>query len=584
MVPVKNSLTFVIFCLVTLVIQSCSLKHIQPNKNSSESRAKYEISSSHYVIATQGEASARAAKAMFELGGNAIDAAAAASFTIAVERPQSTGLGGGGFMLIYFAKEKNLVAVDFREKAPRAAKEKMFQDKKGEVVPALSTDGILSGAVPGTVAGILEIHHKYGKLTRQQVIQPAIDLADKGFPVYEYLANAIKDRKDVLAKYPSSAEIFLKPNGEPLSQGDLLVQKDLANTLRLIANLGKKGFYKGPVAKAVIAEETRLYGLIAQKDLDQYKPIFRKPLVGHFHGFDIYSMPPPSSGGIHIIEALNILERDDLKKLGKDTPEGIRLIASTLQEVFADRAKYLGDSDFIKIPIRGLISKKYASTLRSQILPNQARPSKDVKEGDPWAHESDDTTHFSIMDAEGNTISSTQTINGWMGSGIVVPGTGILLNNEMDDFSSKPGTPNMFGAIGGKENAISPTKRPLSSMSPTIVMKDGSPVLALGSPAGTRIISCVLETLLNYLEYELPLYESVRAPRFHHQWIPDEIQMEPDRFNSNTIMTLEKMGYKVKLKEILCRVQAVARQGNHLVGVADPRGPEDKAVGGDLEK
>ncbi len=561
------------------LLLSCSHVPQQPAPTPSD-RFRFEATSSRYVIATQGDASSRAGRKMFELGGNAIDAVAAVSMAISVERPQSTGLGGGGFMMIYLAREKKMLAVDFREKAPGKAREKLFQDAKGNVIPDLSTDGILAGAVPGLVAGVLEIHRRYGKLSREEILKPAIELAEKGFPVYGYLAKAIAEQKDVLAKFPASAKIFLKSNGEPLVEGDLLVQKDLAQTLKEISKRGRAGFYKGKVARALIAEEKRLHGLITQKDLDAYQPVFREPLRGSFHGYDLYAMPLPSSGGVHVIQILNMLENDPLKAWGSGSAHAIHLTAAVEQQAFADRAKYLGDSDFVKVPVKGLLSKKYAVELRSRISLEKARPSQEVSHGDPWAHESDDTTHFSILDAEGNTVASTQTINGWMGSGVVIPGTGVLLNNEMDDFSAKPGVPNLFGAIGGAENAIAPHKRPLSSMSPTIVLRDGAPVLALGSPAGTRIISCVAETLLNVLEYGMPLYDAVASPRFHHQWTPDAIQIEPDRFPKATLEALEKKGNKITPKEILCRVQAVGRSNGELIGVADPRGPEDLAIGG----
>ncbi len=533
--------------------------------------AGHEAFGTKYMIATQGEAASRAGAKMFELGGNAIDAAAAISFAIAVERPQSTGIGGGGFMLIHLAEEKNIVSADFRERAPLKAYETMYQDKKGEVIPRLSVDGILAAAVPGMVAGVLEIHERYGKLERKEILTPAIELAENGFAIYDHLARAIKARKDLLAQSPAAKAIFLKADGEPLEEGDWLKQPNLAKTLKTIAKNGRAGFYSGWVAEALVKEEQRLGGLITQQDLDSYEVKFRQPIQGSYEDYEIYSMPPPSSGGVHVVQILNILE-GKLESTAPNSARNMHLTASAMQMAFADRARYLGDTDFVEVPLTGLTSKEYAKKLYAQIPADQARASKVIEAGEPTAKESNETTHFTVMDIAGNVVTSTQTINGWLGSTVVVPGTGFLLNNEMDDFSAKPGVANMFGAIGGRENAIEPGKRPLSSMSPTIVMKEGKPVMALGSPAGTRIITCVTLTMLNYLEYDKGLYEAVAAPRYHHQWLPDEIRVEEDGFEEATLAELESMGYKINRKDYGCKVQAIAREGKRLHGVSDPRG------------
>ena len=543
-------------------------------------RHTHEARSDKFMIAAEGEKTALAAKKMFELGGNAIDAAAAASFAIGVEQPESTGIGGGGFMLVFSPRTKQVTAVDFREKAPRKATEKMFLDAKDNVVPDLSTAGVLSAGVPGMVKGVLEIQEHYGKLTRQQVMQPAIDLAEGGVKVRHHLAVALEARKNVLAKYEASAAIFLKPDGLPLQEGDLLVQKDLARTLREISAQGAKVFYSGVIAAAIIQEERRLKGLMTWDDLGRYRLNYRRPVRGKWHGYWIYSMPPPSSGGVHILEILNILENDKLAELGRGSPEAIHLTASAMQMAFADRARFLGDPDFVKVPTTGLISKGYARTRRGEIKPDVAAHPQTLKDGNPWPHESNDTTHFSIMDSEGNAVSSTQTINNPMGSGIVIPGTGILMNNEMDDFSVKPGVANVFGLIGGKENSVQGDKRPLSSMAPTIIVKDDIPILALGSPSGPRIITCVAHTILNYLEYKMPLFESVGVLRYHHQWLPDELVVEPPSFPPAAAEALQKMGYKIVVKEVPCRVEAVAREDGRLHGVADPRA--DGLAVGDL--
>ena len=539
-------------------------------------RDRHESRTHNYMIASQGEASTKAGAQMFKNGGNAIDAAAAVSFAISVERPQSTGLGGGGFMLVHFAKKKKTVAVDFREQAPGKATEKMYLNKNGKVIPKLSLDGAKSIGVPGIVAGIVEVHSKYGLLPLSTIIQPAIDMAEDGIRVYPHLANAINHRKDVLRKYPGSRALFFRKDGTPLQEGDLLVQQDLAQTLRVIQKQGRAGFYKGEVAKKIIASQIKHGGLMRQSDLDNYQVKFRVPVWGTFRGLRIASMPPPSSGGIHVIQILNMLESDKIEKYGIYSPQTVHLTASSMQQAFADRATYLGDQDFVSVPVKGLTSKKYAEQLRSQIHNELATPSRSLRAGNPWPYEnpyeSAETTHFTVMDKEGNTVSSTQTINYYFGSGIVAEGTGVVLNDEMDDFSTKPGAKNIFGAVGSKKNAVAPGKRPLSSMSPTIVFKKDKPILALGTPSGTRIITCVAQTILNYVVHELPLFESVALIRYHHQWSPDEITVDSPGFSSVLTHQLLRRGYSVREKNLGCSINAIAREGNFLHGVADPRG------------
>ncbi len=507
---------------------------------------------------------------MLELGGNAIDAFAAMSFAISVERPHSTGLGGGGFLLYLPAGKKTPLAFDFREEAPRRAKANMYLDKNGNAIPNKSLVGALASGVPGTVAGVLHVHKKFGKLPLATVMEPAISLAEKGFPVYAELAGALQDSAETLRKFPSSAAIFLHKDGSPLKEGELLVQTDLANTLRTITKNGAKGFYEGKIANELAASQKKWGGIITMKDLARYKVKERKAVHTDFKGYEIYSMPPPSSGGVHVLEALNMLEGDDLKKLGAFSPEAMHLVAASLQQAFADRAKYLGDPDFVKVPVEGLLRKTYAHKLRAKFL-NRARHMEEVSPGNPLPFEPSHTTHFSLIDKNGNAVSSTQTINGYFGSGLVADGTGVLFNNEMDDFAAKEGASNLFGAVGGKNNLIAPRKRPLSSMAPTIVLEKGKPVLATGSPSGTRIISCVLESILNYLVYKMPLDESVAAPRYHHQWSPDEIRIDELPFPSATLEKLESMGYKINRKNLGCRVEAVAHEGENLISASDPR-------------
>lgn len=532
--------------------------------------ASAEATGTHFAISTQGEFASKAAQQMFEQGGNIVDAAVAASFVISVERPQSTGLGGGGFLLFHQAKTGQTMAFDFRERAPLDATEKMYLGADGKPDVSLSRNGIMAVAVPGLVAGLLEIHEKYGRLPRARVIQPAVDLAEKGFPVYEELANGLRLRQAVLEKNPAAKKIFFDDQGKPLALGAVLVQKDLAWTLRHIAKNGKAGFYRGPVAKKILHFAQQQKGLLRAEDLAVYEVKQREVVRGEFHGYRIVSMPPPSSGGVHVIQFLSFLEHDDVEKLGLLSAPAIHLAASSLQSAFADRAKYLGDPDFVKVPVAELTSAKYNEQRRSEVFEDKARPQASVQPGHLQA-ESTQTTHLSVIDAEGNAISTTQTINGLMGSAVVVPGTGIVLNNEMDDFSAQEGALNMFGAVGGLPNAIAPRKTPLSSMSPTLVLKDGHVLMSVGAPGGTRIISCVAQTILNYFAFHRSLFESVAMIRYHHQWQPDFLDIDPPGPDPQVLQKLQAMGYQVRIKDVPCKVMAVTNENGVLHAVADPR-------------
>ena len=559
--------------LILLILAfSCSTapKH-QVDLYPGQLRADHEAWADKVMVSSQGANSTQAALKMIELGGNAVDAAVALSFAISVERPQSTGIGGGGFMLLWDKSMQEPVAVDFREKAPLKAHSKMYLDTKGNEIKRKSLDGIFAAGVPGLVAGVLSVHKKYGKLPLSIVMQPAINLANNGFEVYAHLQKAIAARFDVIRKFPASMKIFSK-NGKPLVAGDLLVQKDLGKTLSLISQYGRDGFYKGYVAKKIIATSKKYRGLISYQDLISYNVKYRRPLTGRFRGRDIYSMPPPSSGGAHVVQILNILEGFDLKRFGFGHHRSVHLTAQAMQAAFYDRAKYMGDSDFVKVPVKGLTNKNYAKKLASQFNLQSARKLAELKNFNAWDYESDETTHFTIIDRQGMTVSSTQTINGWMGSGLVVEGTGILLNNEMDDFSTKPGASNLFGAIGSKQNLVSPQKRPLSSMSPTIIMSDKKPVLALGTPSGTRILTCVAQTILNYLEYDMDLYSAVASTRIHHQWSPDHLRIGAPYFSVDTMNKLKEMGHTISKKDLGCKIQAIAIENGKLHGVSDPRG------------
>lgn len=534
-----------------------------------------------YMVATQGKHATEAGKKMFELGGNAIDAAVAVSFVISVERPQSTGIGGGGFLLFWRPGMAEPETYDFREKAPLLAHSKMYLDQNGNEIKGKSLDGIFAGGVPGLVAGVLEAHKNYGKLPLEKVMAPAIKLAEEGFVVYPGLAKALRYKKDLLSTFPASKKIFFKSakgdgteviGWEVLKEGDLLVQKDLAKTLREISVKGKDGFYKGWVADAIVKEQRRHGGLIRINDLRRYNVVKRPPVKGSYKGYEIFSMGPPSSGGIHVLQILNIVEPLNLGHYGLQDPKTIHYTASAMQQAFADRAKYLGDSDFVKVPIKDLTSKKYAEEVRKKIPKDKPRLGKTVFAGRFEGYESDETTHFTIMDINGNVVSSTQTINGWFGSGLVIPKTGVVLNNEMDDFAVKVGASNLFGAIGGKNNLVEPEKRPLSSMSPTIVLKNKIPVLALGTPSGTRILTCVAQTILNYIEHKTDLLGAVSAVRFHQQWSPDELRIGESGVLLDTEKKLRRMGHKLNHENLGCRIQAIALEDQKIIGVSDPRG------------
>lgn len=532
-----------------------------------KNRQQYDSQASNFMISTQGTGSTQAGLEVLKKGGNLFDAFTAISFAIGVERPHSTGIGGGGFVLFYSAKEKKVYAFDFRETAPRKASANMYLKADGTLDANRSVVGALAVATPGHVAGVLEVHKKYGRLKLADVLAPAIRMAEKGIPVYPALHNAIAEEQVQLALFPSTKKIFLDEGGNPWPVGHNLIQKDLGQTLRTIAAQGSKAFYEGSIAKKIAASISAHQGILSLEDLKNYKTKWRDPVKSTYRGYEIYSQPPPSSGGTHVIQILNTLENSNLKALGPQNPKSIHLTASAMQQAFYDRAAFMGDPDFVQVPVDKLISKEYAEIIRASIEDDKAKPAHEVF----MKEESPDTTHFSLMDKQGNVIASTQTINGYFGSALVAEGTGIVLNNEMDDFAAQLGASNLYGAIGGKNNLIEPLKRPLSSMSPTLVMQNGKPFMALGTPSGTRIITCVAQTLLNSLEYELPLWDSVSLTRYHQQWQPDSLFIESPMFPAPTLKALKSMGYSITEKDLGCRIQAIQNKNNILHGVSDPR-------------
>jgi len=496
-------------------------------------------------------------------GGNAIDAAVAVGFAMAVTYPRAGNIGGGGFMLIHFAKTGQVVAIDYRETAPALAQRDMFLNKAGEVDNQLSRFSHLSAGVPGTVAGLALALEKYGSLSLAEVLAPAIQLAEQGFVVTPKLSRELKN----LAPTPT---IFLKPDGNFYEAGDILIQTDLAKTLKFIAKQGIKAFYQGKIAELIVKEMQAHGGLISKTDLANYKAVIRKPVHGTYQEYDIYSMSPPSSGGIHIVQMLNMLENDDIATSGHNSAATIHLMTEAMKRAYADRSKYLGDPDFVTIPIQGLTSKSYAAQLRAKFNLTQATTNQDILPGTPPTYESDNTTHYSIVDKAGNAVSNTYTLNFSYGSRKVVQGAGFLLNNEMDDFSAKPGVPNAYGLIGGTANAIEPNKRMLSSMSPTIVLKDGKAFLITGSPGGSRIITTTLQVILNVIDHKMNIQTAVNAVRIHHQWLPDELRVEQG-FNLDTIQLLKARGHRVVVKKPMGAASSILIDKNIFYGAADPR-------------
>jgi gamma-glutamyltranspeptidase/glutathione hydrolase len=544
-----------------------------------EPRTAHENISKKIMVTTQGQATTRAALSTIQNGGNIIDAFVAASFAISVERPHSTGIGGGGFLLFYLKKEKKVYAFDFREIAPLAAHTHMYLTENGETQPLLSQEGALAVANPGLVRGLYEIHKRFGKLPWTETVKPAIRLARSGFPLYGELYDALEDRRELLLNDPEAKKTFYTPQGKTPLLGTIVVQENLAKTLEIIAQKGADGFYSGSVADAIVRTVNSKRGLLSHHDLQSYKMVERTPVNGLYKGLKIYSMPPPSSGGIHVIQILKMLEPYNLKEMGPQSAQAVHLTANAMQRAFLDRASYLGDPDFHPVPVRELVNESYLEKMSKAIDRKKALRAQDVK---PISlpYESSDTTHFTIADEEGNLVASTQTINGWFGSGVLAQGTGIVLNNEMDDFAQKVGAQNLFGAVGGQFNLIRPRKRPLSSMSPTIITKDDAPFMALGSPSGTRIITCVAQTILNSVEFEMPLYEAVAATRVHQQWLPDVLKVEEPFLDPKVEEELKRKGHNLVHERLGCSIQAIRKVKAGWHGVSDPRG-EGLALGKD---
>ena len=537
----------------------------------------------HGMVVAQETRAARIGLDILRNGGNAVDAAVATGFALAVTYPRAGNLGGGGYMLIHLGgqdstKRKVDTAIDYRETAPAAITRDIFLDDKGEADPQKSRDSALAIGVPGTVAGLALAHAKYGsgKFTLAQLLAPAIALARGGIPIEDDVADSLPRAQARLARWPATAKIFMHADGRALGPGDTLVQRDLADTLAAIARKGPRAFYEGAVADKLVAAVRAAGGLMTRDDLTSYQPIEHEPVRGSYRGHAILSMPPSSSGGVILLEILNILEA--YPDLANDDARRAHLMVEAMKLAYADRAAFLGDPASVEAPLARLLSKSYAAELRTRIDPERARPAADIRPALPAPREGDNTTHFSVIDRFGNAVSNTYTLNFSYGLGLVADGTGVLLNNELDDFAAKPGAPNAFGLLGGEANAPGPGKRPLSSMSPTIVLKDGKPFLVTGSPGGSRIITAVLQVISNVIDRKLPITDAVAEPRLHHQWMPDQVLVERG-FSRDTMRALQGRGHTVvdSLQPTSTNSILVTPEG--LVGAADPRSRGALAAG-----
>ena len=529
------------------------------------------------MVATEQELASRIGLDILKAGGNAVDAAVGIGFALAVALPNAGNLGGGGFMMVHDAKTGKSVALDFREVAPLKATRNMYLDDKGNVINGKSLYTHYAVGVPGTVAGMEHALKKWGTMPLDKVIAPSIALAEKGFPVSETLAKILRQEQKNMGKWPATTEIFWK-DGAPLKRGDLLVQKDLAQSMRLIAQQGAKAFYEGAIAQKIAAEMAPHAGAVTLQDLREYKVAEREPVRGTYRGYEVVTMPPPSSGGTHLVQILNMLEQWPLAQWGQNSAQTLHHMAESSKLAYADRSEYLGDPDFVKIPLKGLTSKRYAESLAKTIDPNRARPAKEIKPGQPQPYESDQTTHYSVVDKAGNAVAVTYTLNTNFGSGIVAKGTGILLNNEMDDFAAKPGVANAYGLVGGDANAVAAKKRPLSSMTPTLVLKDGKPTLVTGSLGGARIITTVLQTVVNTIDFGNNPAEAAAAPRVHHQWTPDELRVEKG-LSPDTLALLKQRGHNIAVKASMGRTQTIQIRNGLLYGYSDPRNPDGQTLG-----
>jgi gamma-glutamyltranspeptidase/glutathione hydrolase len=521
------------------------------------------------MVVAQEARAARIGVEILRQGGNAVDAAVAVGFALAVTYPRAGNIGGGGFMVIHRA-DGTAAAIDYRETAPAAITRESFLDATGAADPKKSRESALAIGVPGTIAGLALAHEKYGsgRFTLAQLLRPAIALARGGIPVEADIADSLPMDNPRIARWRSSRKIFSRPDGMPLAPGDTLVQHDLADTLDAIARGGPREFYEGEIARRIAAGVQEAGGVMTADDLKAYRAIERAPVRGTYRGYDIVSMPPPSSGGVHLVEMLNILEGYDLARAGRGT--ALALMIEAMKRAYADRAVFLGDPDRVAVPVARLTSKSYAAQWRATIDPARATPARDIRAGGTLAREGRNTTHFSVVDRFGNAVANTYTLNFSYGVGLVAEGTGILLNNELDDFAVAADAPNAYGLVGFEANAPAPGKRPLSSMTPTIVLKDGKPFLVTGSPGGSRIITAVLQIVVNVVDFGMGVADAVSAPRAHHQWMPDEVVAEP-WLAPDIVKELEARGDKVEVRRAVTSANSILIAPDGMAGAADPR-------------
>jgi gamma-glutamyltranspeptidase/glutathione hydrolase len=542
--------------------------------------AIHPVTAKHGMVVAQEKVAARIGADVLARGGNAVDAAVATGFAMAVTYPRAGNIGGGGFMVIHAAEHNEDVAIDYRETAPAATTKEIFLGADGKPDLAKSRDSALGIGIPGTVAGLTLALEKYGsgKLTLADLLKPAIALARDGFPLTDDLADTLPDGHPRLMRWPSAAKIFSHADGSSLREGDTLLQTDLATTLAAISEQGSRGFYQGPVAEKLVKAIGDAGGIMTLDDLRTYQPVMREPVRGSYRGYDIVSMPPPSSGGVVLLETLNILESFPMHDMQQGSVPSLHVLIEAMKRAYADRAHYLGDPAFVKAPIATLIGKDYAAKQRASIDPDHATPWTAALSAATPPCEGSNTTHFVVVDGAGNAVSNTYTLNFSYGVGLVAEGTGVLLNNELDDFTAAPGASNAYGLVGFEANLPEPGKRPLSSMSPTIVLKDGKAVLVTGSPGGSRIISTVLQVIVNVLDYDMDVATAVAAPRLHHQWLPDEVRIEHG-FAEDTLAALKAKGHHLIEPMGQTSANSVAVTPDGLLGAPDPRTRGSQAAG-----
>jgi gamma-glutamyltranspeptidase / glutathione hydrolase len=539
----------------------------------------HAVLAQHDMVVAQEKIAADIGADVLKRGGNAVDAAVAVGFTMAVTYPRAGNIGGGGFMVIHLTKDNQDIAIDYRETAPAATTRDIFLGPDGKPDQKKSLDSALGIGVPGSVAGLSLALEKYGsgKFTLAELLKPAIALANDGIKITDDIADTLDEGHERLARWPASANFLSKPDGTPLHEGDILVQKDLGQTLTAIAEQGPRGFYQGPVAEKLVKAIRGAGGIMTLDDLRSYEPTIRVPVHGFYRGYDIISMPLPSSGGVVLLETLNILEGFPLPDLKQGSPPSLHLLIEAMKRAYADRAHYLGDPGFVTTPVARLLTKEYAAKQRAGIDLDHATPWTDILSGAP-SHEGSNTTHFSVVDSAGNAVSNTYTLNYPYGVGLVAEGTGVLLNDELDDFTAALGASNAFGLVGFEANLPAPGKRPLSSMTPTIVLKDGKVVLVTGSPGGSRIISAVLQIIVDVLDYHMDVAAAVAAPRLHHQWMPDRVRVEHG-FSADVIDGLKARGHTVIEPLGQTSANSIAVTANGLLGAPDPRTRGAEAAG-----